>query len=184
MPVLTTPFPYRDYLIGEEIMYRALIQQETFAGEGNSFGAQWNDATDGLIKSGTYFKASLLRTDFTIPSEYQHCMPYPPCPWRKDDDILSEENFKPIIMGAGGVYTYSFDVYKRRDDGTRTFTVEDHLMSYTIDESQLSPAIRSEFTYYTRHVRDSAPGARAVIVIQRSHRGSVDLRFYYLFTFA
>ena len=39
---LTTPFDYRTILIGEEIIYRALIQQEDFHQKG-WYGAQWDD---------------------------------------------------------------------------------------------------------------------------------------------
>jgi hypothetical protein len=183
MSDVSTPFNYRDNLIGEEIIYRALLQQERYAGEANKFGAEWDVNVDGVVKSGMYFKASVLRTDFAIASEFQHCMPYPPCPWRKDEDILRHADLKPIIMGPRGVYTYAFDVYKRSDQDTSRFTIGDHLMSYTIDNSELSAAIRAEFTYYSLRIMAAAPGEKAVVVVQQGHRGSIDRHFYYLFTF-
>lgn len=177
MAELTTPFDYRNILIGEEIMYRALIQQEDFARQG-LYGADWTDA-DQIEKSAAYFKANVLRADFAIPAEYQHCLPYPPCPWDKQDNKIEVAKIKPVITGADGVYTYGLSVYQRTD-GQNTYTLGGKVIDYVNNQSALAVNIRGEFNYYA-NTQISPYLGMAAFVIERFHRGVKDREFVYLF---
>lgn len=179
MAELTTPFNYRDILIGEEVLYRALVQQEDFANT-NKYGATWS-SQDLVEKSSAYFKANVLRADFAIPAEFQHCVPYPPCPWNKEDDSVGHDQFNPIIMSAGGVYTFTVDVHRRTDTGTRSFSIGAKVIEYSVRQENLHPNIRSEFTYYKKLLLVPDATGAAVIVIKRYHRGALDQQFHYLF---
>jgi hypothetical protein len=177
MAELTTPFDYREILIGDEIIYRCHVQQEQFAQQG-LYGAEWTEA-DQIEKSSAYFKFNVLRADFTIPSEYQHCIPEPPCPWDKQEDKVDITKIKPVIFGADGVYTYVLAVHQRTD-GQNSFTVGAKVIDYTNDQSALAANIRNEFLYFAMQ-EISAYQGKSVFVIERFHRGNSDRTFYYLF---
>ncbi len=170
MAELNTPFDYRNILIGEEIIYRALLQQEDFARQ-VLHGAEWTDR-DQIEKSGAYFKSNVLRADFAIPAELQHCLPKPPCPWDKQKDEVEVAKFKPIVTGSDGVYTYQFLV-KRLD------TNQD-VIRYSLDSSKLHASIRSEFSYFEIGVLGAFTGP-AIIEISKFHRGTLDYTFKYRF---
>lgn len=170
MAELNTPFDYRNILIGEEIIYRALLQQEEFARQG-LYGAEWTER-DQIEKSGAYFKANVLRADFAIPAELQHCLPKPPCPWDKQTDEVELAKFKPIVTGSDGIYTYTFLV-KRLDNNQ-------DIIRYTLDSSKLDASIRSEFSYFEIAVLASFTGT-ASIEISKFHRGTLDYMFKYRF---
>ena len=179
MAEITTPFDYRETLIGEEILYRALLQQEEDAASAR-YGATWS-AQDQIEKSSAYFKANVLRTDFSISSEFQHCVPYPPCPWKKEEHAVSPDQFKPVIMAASGIYTFEIVVHRRVDSGTQSFTIGAPVIRYVIDQQTLQPNIRAEFTYYRKEVLQPDASGAAVVVLQRYHRGNQDRQFHYLF---
>ncbi|MDX1406920.1 MAG: hypothetical protein R3330_02270 [Saprospiraceae bacterium] len=179
MAEITTPFNYREILIGEEILYRALLQQEQHA-QSSHYGATWSDQ-DQVEKSSAYFKANVLRTDFAIPAEFQHCVPYPPCPWKKEEHEVAHDQFKPVVMAASGIYTFEISVHRRTDSGNQSFSVGARIIGYTLDASALEANIRSEFAYYRKDiVQPDATGA-AVVVMKRFHRGNPDHQFHYLF---
>ncbi|MDX1410279.1 MAG: hypothetical protein R3330_19145, partial [Saprospiraceae bacterium] len=86
---LNTPFDYTEYLIGEEIIFRALTQQKTLAGEGK-YGMTWTQA-DEAEKALYEGRCVTARTHFSnVP---QHCVPYPPCTWEKDVDRVRHGQF-------------------------------------------------------------------------------------------
>ena len=177
MAGLNTPFDYSSNLIGQEIIFRALSQQERFA-ETGAHGATWNQQ-DSVEKSQAYYQANVMRTDFSIPSKYEHCRPEPPCPWDKEGDNLTSNDLMPILLANDGVYTYSFKV-AQRNDNTNGFTVGPVIAQYAPDQSRLDTKIQSEFTYLA-HAGVSKYVGPAVIVVERSHRGNVENTFNYLF---
>lgn len=170
MAELNTPFDYVNILIGEEIIYRALLQQEEFAAQGQH-GAEWTEQ-DALEKSGAYFKSQVLRADFTIPAALQHCVPKPPCPWDKVNDEVEISKFKPIVTGSDGVYTYQFSV-KRLD-------TNQEIIRYTLDQTKLHSSIRSEFSFFEITILSAFVGT-ACIEISKFHRGSLAYGFKYRF---
>lgn len=177
MAGLTLPFDYAQYLIGEEILYRALSQQQRFAATGQ-YGMTW-DQQDETEKSQAFFQANVLRADFTIPSKYQHCVPEPPCPWDKQNDQLTNSDFWPIITLNEGVFTYGFTVNQRQDSGNQ-FTIGPAIIQYTQDQGQLDPAIQGEFAYFGRDAGTGYTGL-AIVQIVKQHRGTVQSTYYYLF---
>lgn len=177
MAELTLPFNYVDILIGEEIIYRALVQQERFAQQG-LYGADWTEA-DAIEKSSAFLKANVLRSDFMIPAEYQHCIPEPPCPWDKVDDKVENTKIKPVVFGADGVYTYTLSVHQRTD-GQNSYVIGSKVIDFTNNQSALAADIRSEFSYFDRNEISQYQGT-AIFVIERFHRGNSDHLFYYLF---
>ncbi|HLF64870.1 MAG TPA: hypothetical protein VI603_13995 [Saprospiraceae bacterium] len=177
MAELTTPFDYLNILIGEEIIYRALLQQEEFARQ-ELYGAEWTDA-DQIEKSAAYFKANVLRSDFAIPAELQHCVPYPPCPWDKQEHKIEVAKIKPVVTGADGTYTYGLTVYQRTDS-QNSYVLGNKVIEYINNQSALDANIRGEFNYYDNRELSQYLGA-AAFVIDRYHRGIKDHEFYYLF---
>ncbi len=177
MPGLNIPFDYASNLIGQEIIYRALSQQQRFA-QGGQHGATWSQQ-DAIEKSQSYFQANVLRTEFSIPSKYEHCKPEPPCPWDKEGDDLKPQDLMPIIMANDGVYTYSYGVYERTDH-QRGYSQGAPVTLYALDQSGLDPSIQSEFTLF-RHSGVSNYQGTALFVIEKSHRGTVESAFHYLF---
>lgn len=177
MAELTVPFDYRNILIGEEIVYRALTQQERHAQQG-TYGRDWTDP-DRQEKSAFYFKANVMRSDFAIPAEYQHCIPEPPCPWDKQEDKVDAAKIKPVIFGADGVYTFALAVHQRID-GNNTFAVGTKVIEFILAQNALHSSIRSEFSHFSMNEITLYQGA-AVFVIERFHRGTLDRQFYYTF---
>ena len=177
MAGLNTPFDYGTNLIGEEIIFRGLSQQQRFA-QNNEHGATWS-AQDGIEKSQAYFQANVLKTDFSIPPQYQHCKPEPPCPWDKEGDDLTPADLMPVIMANDGVYTYSYRVAQRTDT-QNGFDIGPTIADYSQDQSKLDPKIQSEFAYYGHSGVGTYTGP-AVIVIEKLHRGTVQETVYYLF---
>jgi len=170
MAELNTPFDYVNILIGEEVIYRALLQQEEFAAQG-LHGAEWTEQ-DALEKSAVYFKSQVLRADFTIPAALQHCIPKPPCLWDKLNDEIEIAKFKPIITGSDGVYTYEFSV-KRIDTNAE-------VIRYTLDQTKLHSSIRSEFSFFDVAILNAFVGT-AMIHIAKYHRGSLSYSYKYRF---
>jgi hypothetical protein len=146
MAELTTPFDYRNILIGEEIIYRALVQQEDHAGQGK-YGAEWTER-DAIDKSAAYFTSNVLRADFTIPSEYGHCIPEPPCPWDKQEHKVELSKIKPIVTAADGVYTYVLAIHQRADTAS-AYTIGNKVVNFISDQNALSAGIRGEFNYFS-----------------------------------
>ena len=177
MAELTTPFDYRNILIGEEIMYRSLVQQEDFARQGK-YNAEWTER-DQIDKSAAYFNASVLRGDFAIPAEYQQCIPEPPCPWDKQENKVEVAKMKPVVTTSDGVYSYILAVYQRID-GANSYTLGNKAIDFVNDQSALAANIRGEFSYYGVNVLSQFLGA-AVFVIERHHRGVKDREFHYVF---
>lgn len=178
MPELTIPFDYRNILIGEEIAFRALSQQERHAQQG-TYGREWTDA-DRLEKSAMFFKANVLRSDFAIPSEYQHCFPEPPCPWEKQEDKVDAATIKPVIFGADGVYTYALGVYQRID-GNNQYTIGNKIIEFVSAQNALDSSIRNEYAYFATNELSSAYQGAAIFVIERFHKGNSDREFHYTF---
>ena len=173
---LTTPFDYTAYLVGEEIIYRALTQQKNFAGQGQ-YGMTWTpaDVTDRDEYETKYGNA---RQHFVnVP---QHCVPYPPCPWDKVYDKVAYAQFKDVIMLADAVFTYRFRVHLRTDQGTTRFTPGAQVIGYQPDQDALDAAIRNQFRYFKKEANSGTTG-KAVIVIERMIGGTVDKTYYYLF---
>ncbi len=177
MTDLTIPFDYSAILIGEEIIYRCLVQQEKFAQQGK-FGADWSEA-DQTEKSAAFFKANVLRADFSIPSQYQQCVPEPPCPWDKEEDKVDIAKITPVLFGADGVYTYALSIHQRID-GQNSYAVGNAVIDFPNNQSALAASIRSEFSYFDVSEISQYQGA-AVFVIERFHRGTSDHTFYYCF---
>ena len=171
------PFDYGSILIGEEIIFRALSQQQKFAATGQ-YGMTW-DQQDEIAKSQAFFQANILRTDFTIPLKYQNCDPEPPCPWSKTEDKLAASDFWPVLTANDGTSTYAFRVAQRNDIGNQ-FNIGPTVIAYSPDQGELDPAIQAEFSY---HKRDTGTGytGPAIIEVLRQHRGTVQDTFYYLF---
>jgi len=177
MAGLTTPFDYRSILIGDEIMYRALLQQEEFAQQGK-YGADWTDR-DQLDKSAAYFNSNVLRADFSIPSEYVHCIPEPPCPWDKQGNKIEVSKIKPVMMASDGVYSYTFRVCQRVD-GQNSYAMGNNVIQYVNNQSALDVNIRGEFTYFEMNSLSQYLGP-SVFVIERFHRGTKQREFHYVF---
>jgi hypothetical protein len=177
MAELTVPFDYRTILIGDEIIYRALVQQERHAQQG-IYGKDWTE-TDQLEKSGAFFRSNVMRSDFAIPAEYQHCVPEPPCPWDKTEDKVDAAKINPVIFGSDGVYTHALAVHQRID-GNNVYTVGNSVIAFTNNQAALDANIRSEFSYFAVNESSAYQGA-AVFVIQRFHRGTLEREFHYTF---
>jgi hypothetical protein len=177
MAELTVPFDYRSILIGDEIIYRALTQQEKHAQQGK-YGREWAEA-DQLQKSGAYFRSNVMRSDFAIPSEYQHCVPEPPCPWDKTEDKVDAAKINPTIFGSDGVYTHALAVHQRVD-GNNMYAVGNPVIAFTLNQAALHASIRSEFSYFAVNEITLFQGP-AVFVIQRFHRGTLEREFHYTF---
>lgn len=178
---LSPPFSYANNLIGEEIILRSLNQQEDFAGKGE-YGATWNN-DDRIEQSSMFFKSSVMRLDFNMDG-FEHCIPKPPCPWDKEGDDLNEAQFKDIIMGNDGIFTYRYGVFQRTDEpGKSGFEIGDRVMSYSLDQSKLAESVRGEFSFYQRTVENPGYLGRAVVKIEKLSRGVLDSTFYYLFNF-
>lgn len=177
MPGLNIPFDYASNLIGQEIIYRALSQQERFA-QSSEHGASWSQQ-DSIEKSQAYFQANVLRTEFSIPSKYEHCRPEPPCPWDKEGDDLKPQDFMPIIMATDGVYSYSYKAFQRVD-ANKGYSLGPSILDYNLDQSKLDAKIRSEFTLFEPSGAINYQGP-AVLVVEKSHRGVVESSFHYLF---
>lgn len=177
MSELTTPFDYRNILIGEEIIYRALLQQEDHAQQGK-YGATWT-AADQLEKSAMYFKLNVMRADFAIPAEFQHCFPKPPCPFPKDNDTIHSNLIKPVICGSDGVYTYGLSIHARTDSGG-SYTVGAKIFDFVNNQNMLAAVIRGEFLYYDVN-RIAMTSGLSVFVVDKFHRGSLERQFFYLF---
>lgn len=177
MAELTVPFDYRSILIGEEIIYRALVQQERHAQQG-IYGREWSEQ-DQLEKSAAYFKSNVLRSDFSIPAEFQHCVPEPPCPWDKVDDKVEAAKINPVIFGSDGVYSYGLTVHQRVD-GNNSYALGSPVIAFANNQSALDVNIRGEFAYFDANEITQYQGP-AVFVIQRYHRGTPDRDFHYTF---
>ena len=178
MAGLTPPFDYATILIGEEIIFRGLSQQQKMAGAGQ-YGMSWTQQDD-LEKSQAFFQANVMRTDFNIAPHFQNCIPEPPCPWDKHNDELSPADLMPVMMSNDGVFTYSFRVAQRTDNGTSSYTVGPDIVQYGQNQSQLDPQVQSEFAYYEHQSQITYRGT-AIMIIEKSHRGSVQNSFTYLF---
>lgn len=173
---LNTPFNYAQYLVGEEILFRALTQQKYLAGQ-HWYGMTWASADQGDLDSYTQ-KSQTARRDFTnIP---QHCVPYPPCPWDKEVDKVTYGQFKDIIMLADSSQSYQIRVQLRSDSGTNSFTLGSEVLGYDKDQSALDPSIRDQFTFLKKEVNSATVG-KAAVVIERYVGGALDKKFYYLF---
>lgn len=177
MAGLLPPFDYSKILIGEEIIFRALSQQQRYA-KANKYGMTWSPQDD-VEKGQAFYQANVMRTDFAIPPQYQQCIPEPPCPWDKHNDELSAADLMPVLMSLDGVYSYNFRVGQITISGN-TFQVGQTLAQYSLDQAQLDPSVQAEFAYYEHQSQISHLGD-AIIVIQKLHRGQVQSTFNYLF---
>ncbi len=179
---LKPPFDYSNILIGEEVIYRGLNQQEDNA-KSDKFGQVWSN-TDRIEQSSMFFKSSVLRNDFDLTG-FEHCLPQPPCPWPKEDeepekqDDIPQSLFKDIVMSNDGIFSYKFEVLSRSNSQTE-IEPGDLLFDYQINQTKLDPDYQSEFSYLTKNGSTDYKG-KAVIRIQRRHRGEVDQIFYYVF---
>ena len=180
---LKPPFDYSNILIGEEIIYRGLNQQEDQASS-DKFGRTWSN-DDRIEQSSMFFKSSVLRSDFDT-SDFEHCLPYPPCPWAKDkddeEDGVSEiglSKFNDVIMSNDGIFSYKIEVIERTD-AMDSINLGPKVFDYEINQNKLDPDFQSEFSYLSRSVTTGYTG-KAAIRIQRRHRGELDQEFYYLF---
>lgn len=178
---LAPPFPYADYLIGEEIILRALNQQEDFTDK-NEFGASWS-SDDRIEQSSMFFKSNVLRQDFDMAG-FEHCIPKPPCPWEKEKDQLNDAQFKDIILGNDGINTFRINVYERTDEpGKNGYSTGKELFAYTLDQASLDESVRTEFLYYARSALTDRYTGNAVIRIEKLARGVLENTFHYLFEF-
>lgn len=178
---LKPPFSYADYLIGEEIILRSLNQQEDFAGK-KEYGDTWTN-NDRIEQSSMFFKSSVLRNDFNMDG-FEHCLPKPPCPWDKEGDDLKYEQFKDIIMGNDGIFTFRYEVFKRTDNPDKSgFELGNLVLSYSLDQSKLEENIRGEFSYYHQKVEIPGYTGMAVVRAEKLSRGTIDSTFFYLFNF-
>ena len=177
MPELTVPFDYANILIGEEIVYRSLSQQERFAQNGQ-YGQEWTDA-DSIEKSNANLNANILKSDFAVPSNYQDCVPEPPCPWDKTTDTVSASLIKPVMFKNDSVYSYGLNVYQRVD-GQNMYTIGSKVMEYVSNQAALASNIRGEYAYFDVNDLSQYTGL-AVFVIERFHKGNLDRAFFYLF---
>ena len=177
MAGLLPPFDYASILIGEEIIFRGLSQQQRYA-QANKYGMTWSQQDD-VEKGQAFYQANVLKTDFAIPPQYQQCIPEPPCPWDKQKDELSASDLMPILMSLDGVYSYTYKVAQRTDSGN-TFQVGQTIAQYGLDQSRLDPKVQSEFAYYAHQSQISYLGD-AVMLIEKLHRGQVQSTFTYLF---
>lgn len=178
---LSPPFKYADYLIGEEIILRALNQQEDHARDGK-YSSSWSNS-DRIEQSGVFFRSTVLRDDFDMAG-FQHCVPEPPCPWDKEGHDLTYDQFNDIIMSNDGIFTHRFEVFKRTDSaGQDGYQAGAKLLDYTLNQNELKENVRSEFSYYQRTINELGYRGPAVIKIERLSRGRVDNSFEYLFNF-
>ena len=177
MPDLTVPFDYASILIGDEVIFRALSQQQRFAQNGQ-YGQEWTDA-DSTEKKATDLNASILKADFSVPSEYQNCVPEPPCPWDKQDDIIEASKIKSAIFKTDSVFSYELRVCQRVD-GQNLYTIGSKVMEYNINQGALASNIRGEYVYFEVNDLSQYTG-KAVFVIERFHKGALDRAFFYLF---
>ena len=174
---LNIPFDYSNILIGDEISFRALSQQQRQAAAGE-FGRTW-DSQDDLAKSQSFFQSQVMRTSFNIPARYQHCDPEPPCPWEKTKDELSDADFMPVMNSNDGVNTWTFLVAERPGNNNKV-RVGQPIIQYTPAQNQLDPVIQGEFAYFERGPASGYTGP-AVVVIKKHHRGQVVDEYYYTF---
>ncbi|MDX1476768.1 MAG: hypothetical protein R3301_03645 [Saprospiraceae bacterium] len=173
---LNTPFDYNQYLIGEEIIFRALTQQRSFAGQGK-YGMKWTQA-DEADRTAYEQAFGTARGHFVnVPS---HCVPYPPCPWDKNNDRVTHGQFKDIIMLADGNLSYQFKVQMRTDQGTSSFTLGQQVIDYTPDQDALDPSIQAQFRFFKKETNSASTGT-AAIVIEKYSGGTLTKTFYYLF---
>jgi len=177
MAGLIPPFDYGAILIGEEIIYRGLSQQQKFA-QANQYGMTWSPQDD-VEKGQAFFQANVLKTDFAIPPQYQQCIPEPPCPWDKQKDELSAADLMPILMSLDGVYSYTYRV-AQRSDNNNAYQVGQTFAQYGQDQSALDPSVQSEFAYFAHQSQITYTGP-AIILIEKLHRGQVQSTFTYLF---
>ncbi len=177
MAGLTTPFDYRNILIADEIIYRALLQQEEFAQQGK-FSAEWSER-DQLDKSAAYFNSNILRTDFAVPAEFVHCVPEPPCPWDKQGNKIEVSKLKPVLLASDGVYSYTFKVCQRVD-GQGNYAMGSEVIQFVNNQSALEANIRAVFTHFDVNVLSKYLGP-SVFVIERFHRGTKQREFHYVF---
>ena len=146
-PLLKTPFPYSEILIGEEIVYRALLQQREFALAGK-YGMSWDTADQNLMLT-MYYRAQVMRSSFSIPNEYQQCLPVPPCYWDKIDDRIGINQILPVMYQLLPTLIYKMEIYRRTDlPGESGYQTHEVLFDYSNDQSALDPSALSSFLYY------------------------------------
>lgn len=177
MAGLLPPFDYSTILIGEEIVFRALSQQQRYA-KANKYGMSWSPQDD-VEKGQAFYQANVLRTDFAIPPKYQQCIPEPPCPWDKHNDELTAKDLMPILMSLDGVYSYTYRVSQNSISGN-TYQVGQTIAQYGLDQGKLDPTVQTEFAYYEHQSQISYLGD-AILLIEKLHRGQVQSTFTYLF---